>query len=264
MRRIAVALVLFALPLVSALAADPPPKPDLYVLHEETVPPAMMARYETVTKEMLGVLAEKNVTNPSIAFNTYMTSDMHYLYASRLQGGLSGLEAMYNAWMSLPDTIGKEKFKDLESRAAPTMSSYSDTIVMRRADLSYQPANPRLKLAEHLYNRLQFYYLLPGKESEAEAICKDYAALFKSKNMTDGFTIFMATMGHDLPLLIASIPAKSVADFAAMDEKTNATLGNDLRVLQARALAITRRFEIHEAWYRPDLSYPAPPRAAAK
>ena len=264
MRRIAVALVLFALPLLSALAADAPPKPDLYIIHEEIVPPAMVGRYEAVTKEMLGALAEKKVTNPSIAFATFMTTDMHYIYVSRLPGGFGALDAMYSAWMSLPDMIGKEKYKELETRGAATMSSYNESVVMRRADLSYEPANPRLKPEERIYNRWQFYYLQPGKESEAEAIAKDYATLFKSKNLTDGFTIFMAAMGQDLPLLIATIPAKSPADFAATDEKNNAALGNELRALQARALAITRRLEIHEGWYRPDLSYPSPMKPPAK
>ncbi len=227
MRRTALALALFALPLCTAFAADAPPKPDLYVIHEEIVPPAMVPRYEAVTKEMLGVLAEKNVTNPSMAFTTFMTTDMHYVFVSRLQGGLGGLDAMYNAWMSLPETIGKEKFKDLETRSAATMSSYNEMIIMRRADLSYEPATPRIKPEEHRFYRWDFYYLQP-------------------------------------PLLIAAIPSKSPADFATVDEKTNATLGADLRALQARALGITRRIEHREGWYRPDLSYPSPMKAAAK
>jgi len=264
MRRTALALALFALPLVSAFAADAPPKPDLYLVHEEVVPPGMMMRYEAVTKEMLGTFAAKNVMNPNVAFTTYMTSDMHYLYVSRLAGGLSGLDAMYNAWMSLPDTVGKEAWKDLETRGGATMSSYNEVVIMRRPDLSYEPATPRIKLEEHAYYRWQFYYLQPAKESEAEQICRDYAALFKSKNVPDGFTIFIAMLGQDLPLLVAAIPAKSATDFAATDERNAALLGNDLRALQARALGITRRFETREGWYRPDLSYPSPMKAAAK
>ena len=260
MRRTALALGLFLLP--AAVFAQP--KPDLYVVHEEVVPPGMMMRYEAVTKEMLGTLAAKNVMNPNVAFTAFMTTDMHYLYVARLANGLGGLDAMYNAWMSMPDTVGKEKWKDLETRGSATMSSYNEMVIMRRPDLSYEPATPRIKLEEHAYYHWQFYYLQPGKESEAEQICRDYAALFKSKNVPDGFTIFMAMMGQDLPLLVAAIPAKSPADFAATDERNTALLGNDLRALQARALGITRRFETREGWYRPDLSYPSPVKAAAK
>lgn len=260
MKRTALALALLALPLFSAFAADMP-KPDLYVVHEEVVPPGMMMRYEAVTKEMLGTLASKNVMNPNVAFSAFMTNDMHYVYLSRLTGGLSGLEAMYNAWMSMPDAVGKDKWKDLETRGSATMSSYNEILIMRRPDLSYEPASPRLTREEQVYYHWQFYYLQAGKESEAEQICRDYVALFKSKNVPDGFTIFMAMMGQDLPLLVAAIPARNPADFAMVDQKNSATLGDDLRALQMRALSITRRLENREGWYRPDLSYPMPSKS---
>lgn len=258
MRRTALALAFFALPL---FAADPP-KPDLYVVHEEVVPPGMVMKYEAVTKEMLGTLAAKKVTNPNVAFSAYQTSDMHYVYLSHLSGGLSGLEPMYNAWMSMPETVGKDAWRDLEARGNAAMTSYNDIVIARRDDLSYEPATPRLKPEERAYYRWQFYYLQPGKEMEAEQIAKDYATLFRSKNAADGFTIFTAVMGQDLPLLVAAIPARSAADFAAVDEKNMASLGNDLRALQMRALGVSRRIETREGWYRPDLSYPMPAKMA--
>jgi hypothetical protein len=133
---------------------------------------------------------------------------------------------------------------------------------MRRPDLSYVPANPRLKPEEQKYVRLQFYYLVPGKEMEAEAIARDYVALFKQKNVTESFSIYISILGDDLPLLVAAIPAKSPADYAAADERTNSITGAEGRALGQRALAITRRIETREAILRPDLSYPPPPAPA--
>ena len=264
MRRSALALALFALPLVALAQPAAPPKPGFLVIHEEIVPPSMVGRYEALTKEFLGAVAAKNITDPNVAFTAFMTPDFHYVYVSRLQGGLGGFESMFNAWMSLPDKVGKDKWDDIMKRSIGTMESYNEVLIMRRDDLSYMPATPRLKPEEQAYVRFQFYYIVPGRESEAEQIARDYAALFKSKNIGDGFTIYLGAMGNDLPLLVASIPAKSPADFAMVDEKNTATLGNDLRALQARALAVTRRFETREGWYRPDLSYPSPMKAAAK
>ena len=264
MKRTALALALFALPLALFAQPAPAPKPIFITVHEEIVPPAMVMRYETLTKEFLAALAAKNINDPNIALTTFMTSDFHYVYISRLQNGLAGFETMFNAWMSLPDKIGKEKWQDMMARSIGTTSSYNEVLAMRRDDLSYMPATPRLKPEEETYVRWQFYYLVPGKESEAETIAKDYAAAFKAKNIANGFTIYMAMMGQDLPLLVAAVGAKSPTDYAAMDEKDTATLGNDLRALQARALAITRKFETREGWYRPDLSYPAPAKPAVK
>src|ERR1051325_7520048 len=261
MKRTALALALLLLP--AALSAQP--KPSFITVHEEIVPPAMTMRYEALTKEFLATLAAKNVNDPNVAFTTFMTADFHYVYVSRLQGGVARYETMVNAWMSLPEKVGKEKWQDLMTRSAGTTSSYNEIMAMRRDDLSYMPATPRLKPEEQTYARWQFYYLVPGKEMEAEQVARDYAALFKSKNIGDGFTIYMAMNGNDLPLLVAGITAKSAADFAMTDEKNTAALGNDLPALRARALAITRKFETREGWYRPDLSYPAPPmKTAAK
>jgi hypothetical protein len=258
MRRTALALALFALPFAAFAQPAPAPKPVFITVHEEIVPPSMVARYESLTKEFLGMLAAKNVNDPNIAFTTFMTPDFHYIFVSRLQGGLSGYETMFNAWMALPDKVGKDKWKELETRSVGTMSSYNEMLAARRDDLSYFPATPRLKPEEQTYVRWQFYYLVPGKESESEQIARDYAALFKAKNIADGFVIYMAMSGQDLPLLVAAVAAKSPADWTANDDKVNAMLGNDLRALQARALAITRKFETREGWYRPDLSYPGP------
>ena len=258
MKRTALALALFALPLAVLAQPAPPPPPVFVAVHEEIVPPSMVTRYEAITKETFAAMAAKNINDPNIAFTAFMTPDFHYVYVARLQGGLSGYETMFNAFMSLPDKVGKEKWQDLMTRSIGTTSSYNDVLAMRRDDLSYMPASPRLKPEEQTYVRWQFYYLVPGRESDAEQVARDYAALFKAKNVADGFTIYMAMNGNDLPLLVAAIPAKSAADWASNDEKINAMLGNDLRALQARALAITRKFETREGWYRPDLSYPGP------
>jgi hypothetical protein len=129
---------------------------------------------------------------------------------------------------------------------------------MWRPDLSYMPATPRLAQTDRRYFRWDFYYLLPGREKESEQIARDYAALFRQKGITDSFNIYTAVLGTDLPLLVAAIPAKSATDLLAADERINATLGADVRPLQQRAMAITRRFERREGTLRPDLSYPAP------
>src|ERR1044071_101302 len=260
MRRTALALALLLLP--AAVFAQP--KPTFITVHEEIVPPAMIMRYEAMLREFVGTLAAMNISVPNVAFSTFMAPVFHYVYVSRVQDGLTGYATMFNAWMALPDKVGKDKWQDLMTRSLGTTSSYNEVLAMRRDDLSYMPATPRLKPEEQAYAKWQFYYLVPGKESEAEQVAKDYAALFKAKNIADGVTVYMVMSGNDLPLLVVATTGKSAADYAANDDKVNAMLGNDVRPLQARALAITRKFEMREGWYRPDLSYPSPMKSAAK
>lgn len=252
------ALVLFLLLApVLAFAQATPPKPQLYWIHEEIARPSMLAQYETVTREILTAFTEKKADPKVFGMQLFTTNDFHYVYVVPISswGAMDSWDAN---WKAIGDSIGKEKWKDLMTRGNSAMASYNDFIVMRRDDLSYAPATPRLKTDEHRYFRWEFYYLDPARAEESEQLAKDYAALFKAKNIGDPFTIFMAVSGHDLPLLIVAVPGKSEADFAAEDDRVNATLGNDVRPLQQRALAITRKFEVKEGTFRPELSYPMP------
>ncbi len=252
MKRLSMVALALLLPM-AALAADAP-KPQLFMIHEEIAVPGAIQQYEGVTKDLIKAFAEKKVTSPSFVVNTYMTADLHYLYLTPI-ANWGQIETAYKDWMGLADVIGKDRFADLTKRGSASMVSYSDVVAARRDDLSYVPDNPRLKPDEATFGRLEYYYLKPGTEQEAEQICRDYIALFKSKNIPDGFTIYMAMSGTDLPLLVAVVTAKSPADFAMADQKNTATLGDALRALQARALSVTRRLERKDSFYRPDLSY---------
>lgn len=259
MKRSLLALGLVFCPLVLQ-AQNPPaaPKPQLYVLHEEIAKPSMLAQYESTTQEFFKSLAQAKVDPATLTIRTYVSPDFHYYFLAPIDS-FGGMDKIMTTFMTLS---ANAQFQDLMKRGGATMESVNESIIVRRPDLCYTPDNPRLKMEEHNYFKLQYYYLKPGTEMEAEQIARDYAALFKKKNIAEPFTIFMAVNGNDMPLLIASIPAKSAADWVAADERVNAALGADIRPLQARALNITRKFEVREVTTRPDLVYPAP--AAAK
>jgi hypothetical protein len=253
MKRLALA-ALVLLGSLSALAVEP--KPALYVIHEEVANPSMIPQYEAATRDLVKAIADKKTDDPAFRFNTFMTGDMHYVYVLPI-ANYGAMDAMNTAWMNAAQTFGAERWGDIMRRNASAITSYNEFVVMSRPDLSYMPDNARVKLNEAPYIRWQFYYLRPGTEEQAAQIAKDYASLFRSKNIADGFMIYMAQTGQDLPLLVAAIPAKSPADFAMADEKNTATLGDPLKALQMRALGISRRVEVREGWARPDLSYMA-------
>jgi hypothetical protein len=240
----------------AAFAADMP-KPELYLIHEEVIKPGSMMAYEAAGKDFLAALSEKKFNSPALIFNAYMTNDLHYLYIFPI-ANFASLDSSYVEWEKAKLAMGADRWAALERRSADASVSYNEIVTMRRPDLSYAAANPRLKPDEQKYVRLDFYYLVPGKQSEAEAIARDYAALFKAKNITESYSIYLGVLGNDLPVLVAAVPARSAADQAAADERVNATLGADVLPLQARAMAITRRFERRDATFRPDLSRMAP------
>ena len=232
------------------------PKPQLFIVHEEIVKPSALMQYEAVTKDFIAALAEKKFSSPMLNWRAYMTPDMHFVYVGPIDN-FASLDTMQAEWGRAREAVGAARWDDMDRRGSDTMSSYNDLIAMYRPDLSYMPANPRLSMSDRTHVRWDFYYLLPGRQKDAEAIARDYVALFKQKNITESFNIYMAVYGNDLPLLVATIPGKSEADLVTADDRVNTTLGADVRPLQQRAMAITRKFERREGTLRPDLSYPA-------
>lgn len=257
MKRTLAALGLSFLAL-SALGQTPAaaPKPQLFLIHEEIARPSMVMQYESTTHDLLNALTAAKADPKTFGVSLFSTPDFHYIYVVPI-ANWGAIDSFQSEWMKLGDTIGKEKFKDLMNRGNATMSSYNEFVAVRRLDLSYMPATPRLKPEEQRYVQWQFYYLDAAHADDAEQIARDYAALFKAKNIADGFTVYQVLSGNDLPLLVVSTTGRSAADYAANDEKVNAMLGTDVRPLQARAMAITRKFEIRQGMYRPELSYPA-------
>jgi hypothetical protein len=232
-------------------------KPELFLVHEEIIKPSSLMQYEAASKDFISALTEKKFISPMLNWRAFMTPDMHFVYIGHLDN-FASLDSMESEWGRAREAVGPARWDDTDRRFGDATSSYNDFIVMYRPDLSYIPANPRLSMSDRRYVRWDFHYLLPGHQKEAEAIARDYVALFKQKNLPDSFNIYMAVYGNDLPLLVVAIPGKSEADLLAADDRVNTTLGADVRPLQQRALAITRKFERREGTLRPDLSYPAP------
>jgi hypothetical protein len=233
------------------------PKPQLFLVHEEMVKPSAMMQYEASSKDFVAALSEKKFSSPALNWTAFMTQDFHYIYIERLDN-FAALDSSQAEWGRARDSVGTSRWDEVMRRGSDAMLSYNEFVVMARPDLSYMPATPRLAQSDRRYYRWDFYYLMPGHEKESEAIARDYAALFRQKNITDSYNIYTGVLGTDLPVLLAAIPARSESDLTTADEHINATLGADVRPLQQRAMAITRRFERREGMLRPDLSYPAP------
>jgi hypothetical protein len=254
----------FAIPAFSTAAQpQPPARSQMYVVHEEVARLSMIPEFEAATRELFTAFAEQKADPAVLGIHVYMTTDFHYYFISPISN-FAGLDRMREAWKSVAGGVGGKRWDEINAHGGRTLSSFNQFVIVQRPDLSYVPAVPRLKPEERRFEHWMFYYFQPGKEDEAESILRDYVALFRKKNVADGFTVFTVPVGHDLPLMIISNSAKSAADHAEADEKLLAALAADIGPLQMRALAITRRAEAHDAYVRPDLSYPLPPVAAPR
>jgi hypothetical protein len=242
-----------------ALAAADMPQGQLYLIHEEIANPSKLAAYESTTQEVLGAIKANSTMFP--AYDVVMTDDFSYYFIMPIKS-VSDMSVVPQAFAEIAKKMGEEKFADLWRRGGDPMFSSNDFIVMERPDLSYVPATA-LAANDARAVGYDIYYLLPGREADAEAISHEWQALFKAKGVTDSFKIFQAVSGNDLPIWAVVTYGKSPADLAARQEANSAKLGDEGSALQARSWQLVRRFNRRVGMARPDLSYrPAPMTAA--
>lgn len=230
--------------------------PSYFLVHEEVVRPSMVAQYESFTRDLLAMLTAQNADPKSFGSHTYMSSDLHYMFVNPI-AGYGAIDTIYGAWSNLIATVGRDRFNQLMSRGDAAKQSWSDWVMVRRADLSYTPATPRVKPDEIRFVHLTYYYLDPAHVADAEQVAKDWAALFKSKESGESYSVYQVVTGHDLPMLLVADYAKDAADFYAAQQRIAASLP-EIRGLIARAGAATRRLEFRDVIAHPDLSYPLP------
>jgi hypothetical protein len=244
------AVALFA----GALAAQAPPAGQWYLLHQEQAKPSKVADFESSTKEFIALVNQHRATMPDFSFNCLQGEDFMYTFVVPIQGfgGVDKVMANFGAYMQAAGPKAAEIF----SRSGASYEYTNEWVVAQAPELGYQPEKPRLKIEDAKFFHYSMYHLMPGKEQEADAIGKDFSALFRAKGVANGYNIYKMMMGQEMPTLIVEQWAKDEAEFHSEVAKNTALLAGADQPLFARAMAITRRFESVKAWARPDLSLP--------
>ena len=251
------AAALVAAVLVPMALGAQQPKRELLLVYEDHVKPSMVAPYEASTKELIKALADAKAASSSFEMMTLMYDDFTYVYLTPLKD-YSALDGMENDWMAIGEKVGKERWKQIMASGASTMNGYSQMIAEHLPAISYAPAAPRLKEAEMGYVVDDYYYVLPGKTDEFKALGKQFADLYRSKGITNGWDLYQAVFGEDMPFYVVGHGAKNPSDFAEWDQKDTAALGEEGTALFTKVLSLCRRIECRPGWMRPDLSYHVP------
>lgn len=249
----ATSLTVVALAATTAIAAAPTPAKQLFDVHEELVRPSQLAAYEKAAAEFTALVKANQSLMPHFGYYAIQGTDFHFYYVVPMSkmADADAIDSDFGAIMGSP---AGSKMMDIMARSSAAAKWTKDWIVELRPDLSYQPAKPALAPQEMKYWRYDWYYIEAGKEMEAEAIAKDFAAAYTARQLTSPYNIYWGGMGTEMPLLIVASPAKDPADLWTRRREIEKALGADGKALWDRAWAVTRKFESREGWSRPDLS----------
>lgn len=248
---LAVAVCLFALP-VSTQAQEQ--KAQGYLMIDYVVKPSMAKQFEAATTEEIGLYA--GIKFP-IGWTAYSSDDFHYYFFIPI-GNFAAIDGIYAAFGEAEKQLG-EKYKLLEKRTEGTYEYYRAAVVYLRPDLSYTPAEPNIKPEESNYIFFELTYILPGKEEEFEAYCKEWAALCQKIGFHIGYAAYKGDIGTDMPFYFWAMSAKTQADTFIEEERIMKLLSQEekeeLGAAYEKAFAYFRKYETKNGRSRPDLSY---------
>ncbi len=238
-------------------------KPQMYCIYKEVVQPSKTKEYEAAIKNMIAEFKAYDIDPEMVNFTTVFGPEMGYVYVMPIEN-FAGMDTMSENWEAASEIIGKDRFREMAAAAEGAIDHIDVFHVLHRADLSYVPENPRLTPDEIQYAHYGFYYLIPGKQEELEDVARKFVELYKSKNISSGWSIYQSITGTDLPLLVVAHAAKSESDYYSERAKIKELIGEEAKKLGDQVNALVRKIEFKDGYIRPDLSYPEPDMPAAK
>ena len=225
----------------------------LLLVEDCTVKPSRGGEFEKAIKEIIALATEHNFKYYWYAWS----GEFHYYFAIPVEN-YSDVENYYLAFSELEQKIGEEKFQAWYKRAAYNCESWRYLLRRHQPELSYSPANPRLQPGEGNFLQWQSLYVIPGKERDCQAALKQWLALCKEKNISDGYEVYIDEIGQDAPYYGLAARARNVVDLHNQQVNIWELFGEDGRSLQQKTLSLLRKYEEINAWYRPELSYTPP------
>jgi hypothetical protein len=245
---------LAALLLPAVAAAQEEDGPQMFFVHQEVVKPSMVAEYEAAADDWVEMMRGSEAANGKIAYYAYSGPQIGYVYVLPIDD-FADFAEIGEAFDAVAEEIG-EPWKEAGERSNTAADHFESGFYVHRPDLSYEPANPRLGEGEARMVHWDFWYALPDKTEDLEAVAKEFVELYVSKGLDTGWNVYQAITGGDLPLYVVSVLAKDEADFHANEARLNEIVGAEAEKLGMKALKAARRVEPFIGWFRPDLSYP--------
>jgi hypothetical protein len=224
----------------------------MFFIVQEHVKPSMTKQYEAAGKRLIAAMKAANIRN--VTFDTVAGPEIGYVYVMPIDG-FAAMDGLRESWMDAIGTIGEETYAEINASADEAVQSTDRHHVVRRDDLSYSPEDASMDKGAVRYISYNFYYVIPGRTREFEALGKEFVSLYQEHGIDVGWTMYQSITGTDLPLYVMAMAGKSPGDVFGKRDEIYAKLGAAGHELMARSYSMIRRVEQKSGTPRPDLSY---------
>ena len=225
--------------------------PTWWAVFSDQVETSNIAEYEAIAAEFRAMV--DGHTPDGMVYFTLSGPEDGYMYAVPL-ASMAEFTEMGAKWEVMVDEIGRETVEAVNAKSTALVSHSALNFYVERRDLSYYPDALEAASAEMPMRHFDWLYVEPGKESEFEAIMKEWVGLYEEHGIETGWLANQAVTGDDLPMFVLITPADGMAAWATENEAVDAMLGEADDELIQRSLALMRAYKPTNAMFRPELS----------
>jgi hypothetical protein len=153
------------------------------------------------------------------------------------------------------EKIGKDKWSEFMRRNEGSMETHKDFIATRSAKYSYWPEEPRLKPEERKFIHWMFFHYKLENRKEVMDIMTEWKQLYESKNIKNGYTIWLIELGLDNNMVALTENYKDGADYYTSMEADNALMEAEASALWNKMSKYIISVENKYGNQRPDLGF---------
>jgi len=220
---------------------------------QDVVFPYKAMEYENAQKGINEFFKKNKI---GISWDVLQTDDFTYMYLVQFSG-LGEVDELFKMWNDKIKASDQKEFGKLYSAFAGTIDRNNTLIVELKE--SYIPTNPYLKPEDAGFVHWDFFELLPGKETEANALLADYKKMNEKLNIPVGYKQWSVVFGDNSSTIVFTTRAKDDVDFYTHNKETDNKLNNEPGGgdMYMKFMSSVRSFHHINGKPRPDLSIAA-------
>ncbi len=248
MRTLKATLIILIFVLLAPISAT---SQKMYRIHEDVVKPSHIMEYETVVKELLGMMKTHNVQDTK--WITAVTNNSRYMFVAPIEN--YGVLDKPNFVSALIEKEGREKILELFNRMDKCYDIELDYIITLNEELTYMPEGITQTPEGENYREFHFVYVSPGNRSVVKEKMKAIKELYKTKGSKTYYRVYNSGFGTDGEYYMVAIAAKDQEHMVQKGKANEELLGEDGKNAMWAMYSNVLRYEKVEADMRPDLAY---------
>jgi hypothetical protein len=223
----------------------------MYRIHEDVVKPSHIMEYESIVKELLGMMKKHNVQDTK--WITAVTNNSHYLFVAPIENYAALDEP--NFVSVLVEKEGREKIMGLFNRMDKCYDTELDYIITLNEELTYMPEGVTQTPEGENYREFHYVYVTPGNRAVLKEKMKAIKELYKSKGSKTYYRVYQSGFGTDGEYYMVAIAANDEEHMAQKGKANKELFGEDGQKTMWEMYQNVLKYEKMEGEMRPDMAY---------